>query len=122
MRALRAHHGRHERDAGRVRGWVHVGQYDRAVVKVVLLCPGQGAQRVGMGKDLAGRFRAARDVFEAVDEALSFPLSRLAWEGPEADLTLTHNAQPAILTPTPAVHAVVRARLPPLAPPPHSLR
>ena len=43
------------------------------------MCPGQGAQRVGMGKDLAGRFPAARDVFAAIDDALSAPLSRLMW-------------------------------------------
>lgn len=90
-------------------------------MKVVLLCPGQGAQRVGMGKDLAARFPAARDVFEAVDQALAFPLSRLAWEGPEADLTLTHNAQPAILTHTLAVHAVVQETLGPAAAAGHSL-
>ncbi len=90
-------------------------------MNVVLLCPGQGAQRVGMGKDLAERFRAARDVFEAVDRALAFPLSRLAWEGPEADLTLTHNAQPAILTHTLAVHAVVYGKLRPVAAAGHSL-
>ncbi|MBI2072224.1 MAG: ACP S-malonyltransferase [Gemmatimonadetes bacterium] len=87
----------------------------------VLLCPGQGAQRVGMGKDLAARFPAAREVFAAVDEALAFPLSRLAWDGPEADLTLTHNAQPAILTHTLAVHAVARAGLRPVAAAGHSL-
>lgn len=78
-------------------------------MNAVLLCPGQGAQRVGMGKDLAERFAVARDVFTAVDEALGLPLSRLAWQGPEVDLTLTHNAQPAILTHTLAVHAVVGA-------------
>jgi len=90
-------------------------------VKVVLLCPGQGAQRVGMGKDLAERFPAAREVFEAVDEALGFGLSRLAWDGPEADLTLTHNAQPAILAHTLAVHAAVGDRLQPVAAAGHSL-
>ena len=90
-------------------------------MKVVLLCPGQGAQRVGMGKDLAERFPEARAVFDAVDASLGFPLSRLAWEGPEADLTLTHNAQPAILTHTLAAHAVVLRRLQPVAAAGHSL-
>jgi [acyl-carrier-protein] S-malonyltransferase len=91
------------------------------VVKAVVLCPGQGAQRVGMGKDLAERFPAARAVFEQADEALAFPLSRLMWEGPEAELTLTHNAQPAILVHSLAVHAVVRDRLRPVAAAGHSL-
>lgn len=88
---------------------------------MVLLCPGQGAQRVGMGKDLAERFPPAREVFEAVDEALGFRLSHLAWNGPEADLTLTHNAQPAILSHTLAVHAVAHGRLQPVAAAGHSL-
>lgn len=75
------------------------------------MCPGQGAQRVGMGRDLAERFPAARATFEAVDEALGVPLSRLMWDGPEDELTLTHNAQPAILAHTAAVLAVVAPRL-----------
>jgi [acyl-carrier-protein] S-malonyltransferase len=77
----------------------------------VLMCPGQGAQWVGMGKDLAERFPEARDVFSAVDEALDARLSRLMWEGPEDELTLTHNAQPAILAHSVAVLAVVGKRL-----------
>jgi [acyl-carrier-protein] S-malonyltransferase len=75
------------------------------------MCPGQGAQRVGMGRDLAERFPAARDAFEAIDEALGVALSRLMWEGPEDELTLTHNAQPAILAHSAAVWAVVKERL-----------
>ncbi len=90
-------------------------------MNVVLLCPGQGAQRVGMGKDLAERFPVAREVFAAVDQALGFALSRLVFEGPESDLTLTHNAQPAILTHTLAVHAAVRDALHPVAAAGHSL-
>ena len=77
----------------------------------VLMCPGQGAQRVGMGKDLAERFPLARDTFGAIDETLGVPLSRVMWEGPEDELTLTHNAQPAILAHTAAVLAVVADRL-----------
>jgi len=77
----------------------------------VLMCPGQGAQRVGMGKDLATRFPAARDTFAAIDDALDARLSRLMWEGPEDELTLTHNAQPAILAHSVAVLAVVGERL-----------
>ncbi len=64
-----------------------------------------------MGKDLAERFPAARDTFEAIDEALGVPLSRLMWEGPEDELILTHNTQPAILAHSAAVFAVVRERL-----------
>ena len=77
----------------------------------VLMCPGQGAQKVGMGKDLAERFPAARDTFAAIDDALGTALSRLMWTGPEDELTLTHNAQPAILAHSAAVLAVVRERL-----------
>ncbi len=77
----------------------------------VLICPGQGAQKVGMGKDLAERFPAARATFAAIDDALDTALSRLMWEGPEDELTLTHNAQPAILAHSVAVLAVVRDRL-----------
>jgi [acyl-carrier-protein] S-malonyltransferase len=69
--------------------------------------PGQGAQRVGMGKDLAERFPAARDTFATIDDALETRLSRLMWEGPEDELTLTHNAQPAILAHSVAVLSVL---------------
>ena len=59
--------------------------------------PGQGAQAIGMGKDLAEAYPEARMVFEAVDEALGENLSRLIWEGAQDDLTLTANAQPALM-------------------------
>jgi [acyl-carrier-protein] S-malonyltransferase len=59
--------------------------------------PGQGSQAVGMGKALADTFAAAREVFQEVDDALNQKLSRLMWEGPESDLVLTENAQPAIM-------------------------
>ncbi|HZB90830.1 MAG TPA: ACP S-malonyltransferase [Stellaceae bacterium] len=62
-----------------------------------LVFPGQGSQAVGMGRELAGAFGAARDVFAEVDEALRQNLSRLMFEGPEAELTLTENAQPALM-------------------------
>lgn len=59
--------------------------------------PGQGSQAVGMGKDLAEALPAARAVFEEVDEALGQNLSKIMWEGPEDELTLTANAQPALM-------------------------
>ena len=77
----------------------------------VLLFPGQGSQKVGMASDLAASFPAAASVLAAVDAALEMPLSRLMAEGPEDALTLTHNAQPAILAHSAAVLAVVRQRL-----------
>jgi [acyl-carrier-protein] S-malonyltransferase len=71
--------------------------------------PGQGSQAVGMGKGLAEGFAAARAVFEEVDEALGQKLSALMWEGPEADLTLTENAQPALMAVSMAVIRVLEA-------------
>src|SRR5580698_4345662 len=71
--------------------------------------PGQGSQAVGMGKALAEAFAPAREVFQEVDDALSLKLSKLMWEGPESDLTLTENAQPAIMTASLAVIAVLKA-------------
>src|SRR5258706_8649381 len=60
--------------------------------------PGQGSQAVGMGRALAEAFPAARLVFDEVDDALGQRLSKLMFEGPESDLTLTENAQPALMT------------------------
>jgi [acyl-carrier-protein] S-malonyltransferase len=64
---------------------------------VAFTFPGQGSQAVGMGKELAEAFPEARRVFDEVDEALSEKLSTLIWEGPEETLTLTANAQPALM-------------------------
>jgi [acyl-carrier-protein] S-malonyltransferase len=64
---------------------------------VALTFPGQGSQSVGMGKDLAAAFPQSRSVFEEVDEALGEKLSTVIWEGPEEKLTLTANAQPALM-------------------------
>lgn len=83
--------------------------------KLGLLFPGQGSQHVGMGRGLAGRFRAARETFEEADDTLGFPLSRLAWEGPLEVLTATENAQPALYVHSLAVYRVVRERLGPVA-------
>lgn len=68
-----------------------------------------------MGKDLAERFPAARETFAAIDDALGVALSRIMWEGPEDKLTLTHNAQPAILAHSAAIFAVAGDRLGPIA-------
>jgi len=69
--------------------------------------PGQGSQAVGMGRALAESFATARDVFEEIDEALKQRLTRLMFEGPEAELTLTENAQPALMAVSLAVARIV---------------
>ena len=80
---------------------------------VVLMFPGQGSQKPGMGKDLAEAFGPARAAFDEVDSALGTPLSSLCFEGPADELTRTHNAQPALLAHGAAVWAVVSDRLAP---------
>jgi [acyl-carrier-protein] S-malonyltransferase len=77
---------------------------------VAFTFPGQGSQAVGMGKDLAETFPEARKVFEEVDDALGEKLSKLIWEGPEETLTLTANAQPALMAVSMAVVRVLEAR------------
>src|SRR5579871_5057912 len=72
--------------------------------------PGQGSQFAGMGKSLAGAFPEAARVFEEADEALGFPISKLCFEGPESDLKLTENTQPALLTVSIAAYAVLRSK------------
>lgn len=69
--------------------------------------PGQGSQYAGMGKDVAEAFPAARRVFDDIDAALGFPISRLCFEGPDDQLRLTENTQPAILAVSSAIHAVL---------------
>ena len=64
---------------------------------IAFVFPGQGSQSVGMGRDLSERFAVCRTTFDEADEALDAPISRLCFEGPEAELQLTVNAQPAIL-------------------------
>jgi [acyl-carrier-protein] S-malonyltransferase len=65
--------------------------------KIAFLFPGQGSQAVGMGRDLAEKFQIAAATFAEADDALAFPISKLCFEGPEDDLRLTENTQPAIL-------------------------
>lgn len=78
---------------------------------MILLFPGQGSQKPGMAKDLAEAFPAAKDVFARADAALGTSLSTLCFEGPAEELTLTHNAQPALLAHGAAVWAVVKEHL-----------
>src|SRR5215216_1001364 len=80
---------------------------------VVLLFPGQGSQKPGMAKDLVDALQPARDTFAVVDAALGEPLSTLCFDGPADTLTLTHNAQPALLAHGAAVWATVRDRVGP---------
>jgi [acyl-carrier-protein] S-malonyltransferase len=75
---------------------------------MAFLFPGQGSQAVGMGASLADAFASARAVFQEVDEALGQHLSRLVREGPEDQLTLTENAQPALMAVSLAVARVLK--------------
>lgn len=77
---------------------------------IAFIFPGQGSQKVGMGKALADAYSICRDTFAEADDALGEPLSRLIFEGPEERLTLTENTQPAILAVSIAAHRLLASR------------
>jgi [acyl-carrier-protein] S-malonyltransferase len=83
--------------------------------KIALLFAGQGAQTVGMGKDLAAEFPAAADLFKQADDILGFPLSKTAFEGPADELTKTSVCQPALYVHGLACLAVLKEKLPQFA-------
>ena len=80
--------------------------------QLAFVFPGQGSQYVGMGKDLCAEFAPPSEIFAEADEALGFSLSRLCFGGPEADLKLTENTQPAILAASIAALRVLEAETP----------
>ncbi len=80
------------------------------MAKTAFLFPGQGSQAVGMGRSLAESYESARRVFEEADTALGFPLTKLCFEGPEEQLKLTENTQPALMAVSAAAFAVLREK------------
>src|SRR5262249_16414454 len=76
-------------------------------MKTAFVFPGQGSQYAGMGRDIAEKYPAARAVFDEADRVLGRPISRLCFEGPEDELRLTENTQPAILTTSVAIFRVL---------------
>ncbi|HUS37599.1 MAG TPA: ACP S-malonyltransferase, partial [Verrucomicrobiae bacterium] len=84
------------------------------MTKTALLFAGQGAQIVGMGKDLAEAFPTARGIFDRANQALGYDLAKVCFEGPEAELTKTENAQPAIYLVSWVCLQLLRERVPSL--------
>lgn len=79
-----------------------------STITTAMMFPGQGSQSVGMGRELADNYPAAREIFDRADAVLGRPLSKLCWEGPEEELKLTVNTQPALYTCSAAALAVLR--------------
>ena len=82
-------------------------------MKKSLIFPGQGSQKIGMGKEFFDNFQIAKEVFQNVDDSLSQNLSKLIFDGPLDELTLTENAQPAIMTVSIAILEVLKKYLGP---------
>ena len=78
-------------------------------MKKIFLFPGQGSQKIGMGKALAENFTEAKRIFEEVDDALNFKLSDLIWNGDMEKLTLTEKAQPAIMVNSLAIWNILKS-------------
>ncbi|MBB6675487.1 ACP S-malonyltransferase [Cohnella nanjingensis] len=78
--------------------------------KIAFVFPGQGAQAVGMGQDAYAQFEASRRVYDTADRALGFPISKLSFEGPEEELKMTANTQPALLATSIALLEAFKAR------------
>ena len=79
--------------------------------KIAFIFPGQGSQKIGMGKDLFDNYRSGREVFQKIDEALNDNLSNLIFNGDEKDLELTRNTQPALLAVSMAIIKVLENEL-----------
>ena len=73
----------------------------------LIVFPGQGSQKIGMGKEMSENFIEAKEVFEEVDDAIDFSLSKIMWEGSDHDIALTSNAQPALMACGVAVYRVL---------------